>query len=392
MVHPTEWEVRAKEVTDRLLTFLKPLSDRYAGLLILLANIGFLYSLLQLLDRPFQMGVALLTSSPVTEAFLTRAMSSYQNRPISLSGVEKLFRESLLRRKDEAAILTDPAAKRAAGNVATLFAAIHGAPIMGDTLLHALPVVISSQVSQVTTDPDVLTVEIDDSLSEGNDYITVISFDDYERFFVPYIAERTATLSDRIDAGIRQARRTCPEVLTTSQIEAVGILYGVRSMVGDYFHRIGLGARFEELLPEDLVPWLGSLLEDKAFETTDFQDVADDFVRLVRAMFSRGELTGIKIENFCASYHRDAHEILYDDRMLFFPSDCFRLIAERMTATEKALSRALAKQGMLEGAPANSKTRKTRKRLWLESGQRIQIYGYALRRDVFDREFDPLVL
>jgi hypothetical protein len=56
-------------------------------------------------------------------------------------------------------------------------------------------VVISSQVSQVMTDPDVLTVEVDVNLSEGEASIPVISFDDYERYFLPYIAERTATLT-----------------------------------------------------------------------------------------------------------------------------------------------------------------------------------------------------
>lgn len=389
---PAEWEAKAREATTRLLRHLEPLGDRYAGLMILLATTGFLYSLLQLLDRPFQMGIALLTSCPVTEAYLTKLFASYQNNPISLSCSEGFFRESLFRRKDEIAVLTDPAARRAKGNVETLLAAIHGSPVVENTPLQALPVIISSQASQVTTDPDVLAVEVDIRLAEGNDEVYVISFDDFVPFYVAYIAERTATLLDRIEEGMRQARRTCPEELTTAQIEAIGILYGVRTMIGEYFHHIGLGNQFEGLLPKDLIPWLVSLMEDKAYESTDYQDMADGFIRLVREMVSREELNGIRVEDYCAYYHKEPHELLYDDRVIFFPSDCFRLIAERMTATEKALSCALAEQGLLEGAPANRRTRKTRKKFWLENGQHVQIYGYALHREIFDREFDPLAL
>jgi len=387
------WMQQAKIEADRYLDSLAPVDHaELRSLIFLVWHVGCLYSLLAQVDHPFQLGFSFLVDSPVCEGYLNALLSLYDDSAIFLSDPTRQFAEQLSLRKDQVAIINSSFGGGSSGpNTGLLTRAVQSGRIDQKNLLQALPVFVSRQVFQLVTDP--CMVSIDSDLWSGADLpgpLDVATGDAYLQFFAPYTAERAAHLTDLITDGKVQARRLCPLSLTTAQVDAVGILIGVRSFLAEYLDKIGLRDRCDWILSCNVIPWLIDLIEEHNYPVADQTEVISSFVRTVRAMIAHGELIGVRVTNNCADYHDTDCEILYNAHRIFFPLSTLRRICSHMNIKKRQLVAVMRDNQLLLGSTASKEATGTRWKIYRANGNCKPVFGYALELKHFNMDFDPL--
>ena len=387
--YPENWMDNARMAMETMLDGLDFLTDpNHKGLVFLIRNLGFFFSLLEMVGHPFQIAFNLLVSDAVTEAYLEKCLPIYGDGSISLDLDPEIFSYGLYHAKDEPIVVMGPP-DCLRENLGTLINSVSSSSIRNGKRLRALPVVVSRQVLQMTADKNFLTID-SMQVTYCESALDFLVGEGHWMCLAPYTAERTTRLVDLIERGKVDARRKCPAFFSTRQINAVGILSGVKEFLADFLCKLGLQDRVTEVFPEGIIPWIVGVIEDRVCETGDYPWHVRSFIAVVRKMVAAGELNGVSVVDGRAAFKGTDQEILFSETAFLFPSRTMMNICSRLSFGKNVLIRALASENMLGGTPVNEGTKETRWLIYLENGRKKHQCGFELSRSLFESQFDYL--
>ena len=255
-------EAVSSRATELLATTLGKIKDpTLRGLLCLFVHLSFLYSLLLQLGYQVPLGLCLHCGSARAEEVCKGFFRFYDDSPIPLSLAEPVFARLLQERKDQAAVILDRwNSKSSSPNADLLEQAISSGGIAykgctGGTPLLALPVVLSTVTSQLSASPLLLTLDVKDEDFdwEADDLYEMVDTSEHFQAFAHFVGEHINDLKEALKAGRIWAMRNF-EDLPSSGIDMLAALYGVWTILVQYFNQGHIGVDFLDLVPADVFP------------------------------------------------------------------------------------------------------------------------------------------
>lgn len=359
-------------------------------------HIAALTSLLQEMDYPFPLSVCLLTESAAGQAWAKALFSWFDDPALSLYMPPEKFANGLLYYKDEPlVILDDRGGNLSAKNAALLEDVLASRQIPWKNgrqqrymALLALPVILSTTASALTTSPDCLTLEFPAQLDGPVPENSEAAKADYLRAFTQYAAEHIDRLRWMLDT-MEDRAFYCVEDCAWPEhyVRAVGTILAIDCFVREFHAFCDLDVRHLCLACPDAEAWLAELVEQTADKLLDYGDLAAQFIAVARSMLDNGGLfpCPVKCEEEPA-----CNAVYYDERSLGFTTSAMTAICQQLGQSRPVVLRALAQADLFQGKPVNSGTLLTRISIWNVYGIRKTQRVYKLPRAAFDTLGEPL--
>ena len=215
-------------------------------------HIAALTSLLQQMNHPFSLSVCLLTESAAGQAWAKALFSWFDDPALSLYMPPEKFANGLLYYKDEPlVILDDRGGNLSAKNAALLEDVLASRQIPWKNgrqqrymALLALPVILSTTASALTTSPDCLTLEFPAQLDGPVPENSEAAKADYLRAFTQYAAEHIDRLRWMLDT-MEDRAFYCVEDCAWPEhyVRAVGTILAIDCFVREFHAFCGLDVR-----------------------------------------------------------------------------------------------------------------------------------------------------
>lgn len=386
-------EAVSSRATELLATTLGKIKDpTLRGLLCLFVHLSFLYSLLLQLGYQVPLGLCLHCGSARAEEVCKGFFRFYEDFPIPLSLAEPVFARLLQERKDQAAVILDRwNSKSSSPNADLLEQAISSGGIAykgctGGTPLLALPVVLSTVTSQLSASPLLLTLDVrdDDFDWEADDLYEMVDTSEHFQAFAHFVGEHINDLKEALKAGRIWAMRNF-EDLPSSGIDMLAALYGVWTILVQYFNQGHIGVDFLDLVPADVFPDNLPQLEEILLKEEGGDDSGEIFLEIVREKVASKELCIFEIQQHRVREEGDIYSgILYTDAEIFIPSKAVDQICGVLSFSRPMVVSSLKAAGLLRGRPINRTTWLTRITVTDLNSQTHKLKGLKIAREDFE--------
>lgn len=383
----------SSRATELLATALGKIKDpTLRGLLCLFVHLSFLYSLLLQLGYQVPLGLCLHCGSARAEEVCKGFFRFYEDFPIPLSLAEPVFARLLQERKDQAAVILDRWNSRSSSpNADLLEQAISSGGIAykgctGGTPLLALPVVLSTVTSQLSASPLLLTLDVRDGDFdwEADDLYEMVDTSEHFQAFAHFVGDHINDLKEALKAGRIWAMRNF-EDLPSSGIDMLAALYGVWTILVQYFNQGHIGVDFLDLVPADVFPDNLPQLEEILLKEEGGDDSGEIFLEIVREKVASKELCIFEIQQHRVREEGDIYSgILYTDAEIFIPSKAVDQICGVLSFSRPMVVSSLKAAGLLRGRPINRTTWLTRITVTDLNSQTHKLKGLKIAREDFE--------
>lgn len=359
----------SSRATELLAATLGKIKDpTLRGLLCLFVHLSFLYSLLLQLGYQVPLGLCLHCGSARAEEVCKGFFRFYDDSPIPLSLAEPVFARLLQERKDQAAVILDRwNGMSSSSNADLLEQAISSGGIAykgctGGTPLLALPVVLSTVTSQLSASPLLLTLDVKDEDFdwEADDLYEMVDTSEHFQAFAHFVGEHINDLKEALKAGRIWAMRNF-EDLPSSGIGMLAALYGVWTILVQYFNQGHIGVDFLDLVPADVFPDNLSQLEEILLKEEGGDDSGSIFLEVARDMVGSKELKTFEVKKHRVSAEGDPRlGLLYTAEDVYITSKTIDRICGVLSFSRPMVVTSLKAAGLLRGKPINGTTWLTR--------------------------------
>lgn len=364
-----------------------------------------LYSLLDQLSAPLPLGLSLFTAGDTDCAtYLKALLNWYGDSPISLNLSRAQFNDSILSRKDQPLFILDEyRSANAKANAAAFAEVLITRQITWEhhrkqsyLPLPAMPVILSDHASSLSCMPEAFLMELTRDKFDREAWAEKSGLLQYQQDYLTAFLAYTEANLDTLKSALRRQSR---DILTTPSAESLNEacrqLLGILSALDEF-----LAEFYRDTDPESIpLIWerqeerwdcLLSLLKQTSERGLAHAPAVQDFIDVTRSHLRAGRLTLTPMSGEGCSTGNPL--VYYDQDFLCFPSNAFQLICQAITQSRPDVLRALKKEGLLAGAPANSETRMTRISVYNVYGVRETVYVYKVKRSTFEAFGDPLQL
>lgn len=354
-----------------------------------------LTSLLTGLGYRVPMGLCLYSTEPRVIRHLEKIFSWYDDSIIPMALEKSSFLKCILERKDQPALFRDTSDY--SENAKILERAFLTGEIPLDKGFHSnssplmgLPTVLSDATSLLSISPHIATVEIDCSdlqscTGESLSALCQYTFE-YVLYFNAWVELHTDILQNYLSNGIDTVTMDHGEHyqgLNESGITTLGILFGIRRIVQDFYKAIGANEKMFEYIQDMLHPKHANTFLAALHNAVDCYGSSDElaslFLDTISAMRSRDEFdwrsaTDANLDVPCPD--GKAGIVYENDEYIGFTRNAFLGICNKCGVSSPHLLQALHKAELRECPVASKASKQNRMTVYNADGRSERVYVY----------------
>lgn len=386
--------------TEQILLLFETVTN--AGIrcsLFLWFHAAVLTSLVSDLGFRIPMGLGLYSACPSVRRYIEAIFAWYDDTAVTLATPYDRFINLLVERKDQPLLLIDCINQK--NNSELVLNAIQSGEIplsakknSAYPALASLPTLLSDDVTLLSASAYFATIEINDDdlaccsserLSALNKYIT-----DYLLGFTGFVADHIDDLQKHLSNGIDDVMNNASEIysnLTYEGMTTLGILFGVRKILSDYYQSLApnheMEARMHNLIyPTNQDTFLNAL-SNAAECKLNAEDLVSFFLsnlnRLIeQERFDSRSIYDARIHTPCAE--GKAGIVYSDETHISLTRKAFVSVCRACGASGPMLLRELSAADTLKGSRVNNETSQTRITVYDVNGQAKSVHVYKFER------------
>ena len=287
----------------RLLPVFTVLMDsKERWLIFLIFHAAILFSLLGQLGFSIPLGFVLFTTEPDVQVFFDTLLSWFDDGSISLELPSQDFLTALISRKDEPALITAvQGGSNSAANTAELLRVQqlqqvpwHNGRVSEAYPLQALTVILTDEVSVITTSPEFIVVDIAPGHFDRKLWLEQVInrqiLMDYLKGFVSFTQRNHHSLKNHLDAAGAQAKQLADGRLSKRYLQTLECLLALNRFLSEYTSEQVPVSPLEFSSAEERYTYLAELLVATAEKRYIAADLGELFIEVARSLLVRREL------------------------------------------------------------------------------------------------------